>query len=219
MPVTAVGFDLDDTLAVPDRTRRQLLTETTNDTDSPTISREDYLTAHQRHQDIDTRTPIFKDLLTPEDTDTDPATVATTYRTLVNNALTPIPNANHLLSTLATDYRIGLLTNGPSKAQRTKLETLGWTHTFDTIKISGELGVQKPDPQAFEALLTALDTTPETTVYVGNNVHHDIKGATRAGIRAIQVLYPDGPDPTADAVEHVTRDDLASALPKILHTL
>lgn len=219
MPVTAVGFDLDDTLAVPDRKRRKLLTETTNTTDTPSISREAYLDAHQRHQDSDTRTPIFEDLLATHDSDTDPATIATTYRRLVNNALTPIPNAEDLLTTLATDYHIGLLTNGPSKAQRTKLETLGWTTKFDTIKISGEIGVQKPDSQAFTALLTSLNASPETTVYIGNNVHADIKGATQAGIRAIQVIYPDGPRPASEAIAHIDRKNLATTLPTVLTDL
>jgi len=61
--ITAVGFDLDETLAVPTRERTAILADATADVDAPPLSREAYLDVHSRHLTSDSRTPIFEELL------------------------------------------------------------------------------------------------------------------------------------------------------------
>jgi len=39
-----------------------------------------------------------------------------------------------MLADLRGEYRVGLLTNGPVRAQRDKLETLGWEDAFDAAR-------------------------------------------------------------------------------------
>jgi putative hydrolase of the HAD superfamily len=212
MSIRGVAFDLDYTLAVPNRDRETLLAEAVEQADAPPISRSEYIQAHRNHLTTESRTPIFAELLAGDTTDTDPAQLAAAYREAVTTSLVPIPDAEQLLEELRADYRVGLLTNGPVRAQRSKIEYLGWEPLFDTTLVTGELAAGKPDAAAFDALLTALGTAPEETVFIGDTPDEDISGADAAGLHTIQVLFEGGPqkDPRADA--YIERDRLATDL-------
>ena len=53
--------------------------------------------------------------------------------------------------------------------------------------VSGEAGVQKPDPAIFARALDALGVAPGAAVYIGDNPYHDVVGARAAGVGAIWV--------------------------------
>lgn len=218
MPVTiaGVGFDLDYTLAVPDRERAAILEEAAEAVGAAPIDRADYLRVHREHLARETRAPIFADLVEGEGR---AAELARAYRESVNDALVPVDGVEELLAALRERYRVGLLTNGPTAAQRAKLAALGWTDGFDATLVSGELGVGKPDRAAFEALLDALDTAAEETVFVGDDVEADVAGATDAGLHVVQVTFPGGPAPDDRADVHLERAALATGLPAVLASL
>ncbi|THE63641.1 HAD family hydrolase [Salinadaptatus halalkaliphilus] len=215
----AVVFDLDYTLAVPTRDRETVLQEAVDAADAPALTREEYLAAHRRNLTRETREPIFADLLADQDTDTDPAELATAYRETIASVIEPLPGVEAMLADLKRDYRVGLLTNGPVRAQRDKLETLGWTESFDAALVTGELEAGKPDPRAFEAIADALGVDPTATVYVGDELEADIVGATEAGMDAIQVLLEDGPGPDSRAIAHVEQGSVASTVPDLITSL
>jgi putative hydrolase of the HAD superfamily len=52
---------------------------------------------------------------------------------------------------------------------------------------SGQVGVAKPDPAIFRPALDALGTDPARTLYVGDMVHADVKGARAAGMPVVQI--------------------------------
>ena len=52
---------------------------------------------------------------------------------------------------------------------------------------SGELGIAKPDPRIFTPAIDALDVDPARTLYVGDTVHADVRGATAAGLPVVQL--------------------------------
>ncbi|ELZ08780.1 HAD-superfamily hydrolase, subfamily IA, variant 3 [Natrinema thermotolerans DSM 11552] len=215
----AVVFDLDYTLAVPRRDRTTILEEAATATGAPSLSREAYLEAHRRNLTSETREPIFEDLLADTDSDADPAAVATAYRETISDSLEPLPGVEAMLADLRRSYRVGLLTNGPVRAQRDKLETLGWEDAFDAALVTGELEAGKPDSRAFGAITDELGVAPDEAVYVGDEVEADVRGATEAGMRAVQVLLSDGPGPDPRAVAHLEQGDLAAALPGVLEGL
>jgi HAD superfamily hydrolase (TIGR01549 family) len=78
--------------------------------------------------------------------------------------------------------KIGLLTNGPSEIQWRKIELLGIREWFDAIVVSGDIGMEKPDPRAFQEILVALETKPREALYVGDSPYHDVLGAKGAGL-------------------------------------
>ena len=52
---------------------------------------------------------------------------------------------------------------------------------------SGAVGVAKPDPAIFRPALEALGTAPARTLYVGDMVHADVRGAEAAGMPVVQI--------------------------------
>lgn len=216
--LVAVVFDLDDTLAVTARSRQAILDDTTRALGIDRIDRADYLTAHGAVDATETRAPIFESLL-PSTAAATPADLASAYREAIEDALEPIPGAEALLRELRESYRVGVLTDGPERAQRGKLDRLGWNELFDAVLITGTLAASKPDERAFAAICTALDVDPGEAVYVGDRPEVDIAGAADAGLRTVQVLTPEHPTahPKADAA--VDRAELVDRLPEILETL
>jgi putative hydrolase of the HAD superfamily len=76
--------------------------------------------------------------------------------------------------------------------ERTALRPL-----VDTVVISAEQGVAKPDPAIFRVALERLGTTAADALHVGDSVEHDVAGARAAGIEAVLVARdgaeaPDG---------------------------
>ena len=216
MGLKAVVFDLDYTLAVPERDRQTLLNEATASVGVPDIDREAYLGAHRDHLTGETRAPIFDDLLAEREADADPAELAGEYRRAIADALRPVDGAADLVRELRERYRVGLLTNGPVRAQRDKLRTLGWEDLFDAVVVTGDLEAGKPDGRAFEAALDSLAVAADEAVYVGDEVEADVRGASAAGLRVVQVVAPDGPDPDPTADAHVDRAELVARLPAML---
>lgn len=227
MGIRAVAFDLDYTLAVPEWDRETLLAEAVEAVDgAPELTRDAYLRAHSEHLTAETREPVFAALLDEygtrsAETDRDElsAALATAYRERVTAALVPVDGVEQMLADLRDRYRVGLLTNGPAVAQRSKLQHLGWNDAFDAALVTGDLSAGKPDRAAFEALLDALGTAPAETAFVGDRVGDDVEGAADAGLIPIQVLYEGGPDPSSRARAHVSRDVLAAELPALLAEL
>lgn len=225
VPISAVGFDLDYTLVVPARERAALLDEAVDAVGAEPIGRDAYLEAHREHLTGETRAPIFEALLSGGngedrgDRGSRAEELAETYRRVINESIVPLEGVESMLADLHDRYRVGLLTNGPVRAQRSKLETLGWTDAFDAVVVSGELEAGKPDPEPFEELCSALQTDPEETAYVGDDVEADVGGAKAAGLAVVQVCHEGGPDrdPRADA--HVDWDEMVERLPGILETL
>lgn len=52
---------------------------------------------------------------------------------------------------------------------------------------SGSIGIRKPDPAIFAPALEALGTEAARTLYVGDTVHADVRGARAAGMPVVQI--------------------------------
>lgn len=114
-----------------------------------------------------------------------------------------------LLNTLAPRYRLALITNGPSWTQRAKIEQLGLSRWFEMMVVSGEYGVDKPDPAIFAHVLSQLAIPASDAVMIGDNPDADIRGAHAVGMRAIWIAhehhtYPQDLSPAWQVVSHVT---------------
>lgn len=215
--VRAVVFDLDYTLAVPERDRATLLAAASEAAGGPRIAREAYVEAHRETDHGETREPIFERLVAERGAEgVDPADVTTAYRDAVAAAMTPVDGAEALVADLRERYAVGLLTDGPVRAGRSKLRALGWTDLFDAAVVTGEVGADKPDPGGFEAVCDRLGVSPGAAVFVGDDPDLDVAGAVAAGMPVVQVLYGGGPEPDPRAIATVQRDVLADALPGVL---
>lgn len=95
------------------------------------------------------------------------------------------------LEELKPFFRLGLLSNGAPDLQWEKIHGAGIEDYFDEIVISGELGIGKPRPEIFEAILARLGARPDEAVMVGNSLKADIAGAQAAGIPAVWLNRPE----------------------------
>jgi putative hydrolase of the HAD superfamily len=68
---------------------------------------------------------------------------------------------------------------------RADVDALGIGPNLDAALFSSEVGVRKPDPRIFEAMLERLSVEPKDAVFVGDRLLDDIEGAQRAGMRAV----------------------------------
>lgn len=93
-----------------------------------------------------------------------------------------IPGADKALLTLREcGMKVGLVSNWNLTA-RDVLASCNLTNLFDTIVISSEVGVDKPNPDIFHEALRRLEVAPGEALYVGDNYYDDIVGAKRVGM-------------------------------------
>lgn len=112
-------------------------------------------------------------------------------------------------------YPLGLMTNGASDTQREKLVTLGIEDRFDVIAISGEVGERKPNAKIFDFVQEQLNTRPEKTVMVGDNIGTDIIGAQQAGWISVWINRTGAEAPTENQPDFTITSltDLMEILP------
>ena len=107
------------------------------------------------------------------------------------------PDAAACLEALHGRYRLGVLANQEPWIRET-LARDGLVGYFDVWAVSGELGVEKPDPAIFRHALDSADALPERCVMVGDRLDNDVTPARAHGMRAIWLLRGEAPDdPTA----------------------
>jgi putative hydrolase of the HAD superfamily len=95
------------------------------------------------------------------------------------------PDVAAFLRRLRTRYAVGLLSNYPDGvAIRASLANVGLSACFDSVVVSGDIGLVKPHPDVFSASMKELGVKPEQTLFVGDNWLADVQGAKRAGMYA-----------------------------------
>ncbi|GAA4727974.1 hypothetical protein GCM10023216_19030 [Isoptericola chiayiensis] len=116
----------------------------------------------------------------------------------------------------AAGDRAAVVTNGVSHQQRGKIARCGIAAHVDAIVVSGEEGVEKPDPRIVEIALARLGVTDvdrDRVWMVGDAGHADVAVGRAAGVRTGWVshgrAWDDAEGPVPDAVGATTRDVLA----------
>lgn len=67
------------------------------------------------------------------------------------------------------------------------LEGLGLAPLLDVVIRPADAGAAKPDVRIFHAALEQLNVAPNDALYVGDDEDDDVRGATAAGLRAVNV--------------------------------
>lgn len=95
------------------------------------------------------------------------------------------PPLRDFLLSLQKRYRIGLLTNGSISNQSRKIRKAQLDVIFptETIHISQQYHLSKPNPALFELVLEQWQLQPQQLLYVGDDPMNDIKGAAKVGIK------------------------------------
>ena len=88
-------------------------------------------------------------------------------------------------------HTVALLSNDCADLLRPRLEQLGITDLFDPLVISSELGVMKPNADAYQRTLEQLGRPAEEVIFIDDRAEN-IEGAEAVGLHG--VLYHDGLD-------------------------
>lgn len=105
------------------------------------------------------------------------------------------PDARPLLEDLIDrKFRLGVISNATDLARKV-LINLDLKRYFDSIVISAEVGVHKPDKRIFQIAAKELKAPPNRAIFIGDRLAVDVMGATSAGMNAILIdrsgAYPD----------------------------
>lgn len=85
----------------------------------------------------------------------------------------------------AEGFRLGIVTNGPLVQQHRKIDVSGLRPLLDTVVVSSEEGVAKPNAELFLRAAARLNVSPKQCLFVGDHPQNDIAGAVNAGMRAV----------------------------------
>ena len=105
-------------------------------------------------------------------------------------------------------YHVGIITNGAhdehTDSQLSKVRYLGLNERIQSLTISGEIGVRKPNLEIFKVACERAGVLLEEAIFVGDSVENDIVGANRAGMTSVlinrnsDILIPKAADEQPD---------------------
>jgi len=84
----------------------------------------------------------------------------------------------------AAGYHLGLLSNASDDARRIFTEVYPVLPHFDSVTISAEEGVMKPDPRIFRVALARAGVQPHEAVFV-DDVAENVEGARAVGMSGV----------------------------------
>ncbi len=93
-----------------------------------------------------------------------------------------VPGTMELLDYLKPKYHLHLITNGFQEVQHTKLNGSGMAPYFETLTVSEEVGVKKPNPDIFLYALQKAGAQAEESLMIGDEMAVDIDGARAVGM-------------------------------------
>jgi putative hydrolase of the HAD superfamily len=79
---------------------------------------------------------------------------------------------------------VGVISNWDERL-RPLLDRIGLARYFDSITVSCEAGVEKPNAEIFHAALRAAGVAPKDAVHVGDSGTEDVQGAEAVGMTAV----------------------------------
>lgn len=121
------------------------------------------------------------------------------------------PGCVEFLSALKSNpqYKLGLLTNGPSDLQRAIVEYFDMSKYFDVIIVSGDedVGVRKPNPEVFRIMAKKMGLPAESLFMVGDVMEKEILPAVELGWGGIWIT-PNTEQIVKSSNEHKSSDSI-----------
>ena len=93
------------------------------------------------------------------------------------------------IRSLRPAYKTALLSNAFSDLRAVVTETWGFADAFDTLVISAEQGLMKPDARIYQIPLQRLGLQPGEAVFI-DDFMHNVEGARAAGLHALHFVSP-----------------------------
>jgi HAD superfamily hydrolase (TIGR01549 family) len=115
------------------------------------------------------------------------------------DAIVALPGAEETLRFLrGRGVRVALLSNATDGAYVVGVaRRLGWAGLFDPVVVSADIGVRKPRPEAFRAVLDRWPVPAGEIAMVGDSLYHDVAGAARLGLYTVHFTAVENPGDAA----------------------
>ncbi len=102
----------------------------------------------------------------------------------------PMPGMLETLQTLQSrGFKCGIITNGQSFQQQAKIDALEIRGLFNTILVSAEVNIKKPDARIYQLALERLGVEANQAWMVGDHIVNDVLGARGAGLMGIWLRH------------------------------
>jgi YjjG family noncanonical pyrimidine nucleotidase len=124
-----------------------------------------------------------------------------------------LPGCRPVLQRLRRAYRLGIVTNGIDRVQRSRLAVSGLSPFFETVVTSEGSGYAKPDPRILHVALERFGVSPRQALYVGDDPAADGAAARAAGMR---FCWVDHGRPVPGRRPHTRVANLRELLPLLL---
>ncbi len=115
--------------------------------------------------------------------DRDPHKANTLYLGFLVDFASLIPGARELLDNLKRNgYTLAIITNGLKEVQKPRIKKKNLTHYFNSIIVSDEIGIAKPDPLFFEITAdTLMHPDKKKVLVIGDSLTSDMQGGNNYG--------------------------------------
>jgi len=113
-----------------------------------------------------------------------------------------------LLALKSKEKQLGIISNW-DKSLEGIIDGMGLRHHFGTVLSSAAVEMYKPHPAIFELALRKLGVKNNESMYVGDHIHADVKGALQAGMTAVLI---DREDRHSDCDEFIRIKNLQEIL-------
>ncbi len=125
----------------------------------------------------------FSDLLKEFSLNCDPLKFSKVYLEELAAGGYLVDGSLDVLKLLHPNYRMGAVTNGIGVIQRSRIEKAGIGGYFETLIISDEIGIAKPDPDFFRITMEKMGIENRSEMLmIGDSLSSDILGGLNAGI-------------------------------------
>ncbi|MBI3647429.1 MAG: HAD family hydrolase [Actinobacteria bacterium] len=104
-----------------------------------------------------------------------------------------LPDVRPCLEVLSGRYRLGIVANQPAHVREAMVRD-GLEGYFEVWGVSGDVGLEKPDPRLFAHVLYVAGVAPPRAAMVGDRLDYDVRPARTAGMKAVWVLRGEAPD-------------------------
>lgn len=88
------------------------------------------------------------------------------------------------IDTLRENYKVGMLSNVSKTGLAKHMDVSVLESHFDSLILSSNIGVAKPDIEAYQTAAKILEVAPDECVFIDDLITN-CEGATRAGMRTI----------------------------------
>ena len=98
------------------------------------------------------------------------------------------PETKDVLDRLKGKYKMVIFSNGQSKSQHDKIDHVEVGEYFDDIVVSGDIGIGKPNKEAFELMAQKMGVSCEECMVVGDVFSSDILGAINSNMVPVWIV-------------------------------